>query len=273
MGMVSVISLLALDLDGTLFASGDSVSPANRRAIADALALGVRVVLVTGRGLVTPRTLALDLHLGTPVICAHGALTVDPQSGREVDHLPIAREHAVEILQAAQREKMALSIYRDGVFYRREGTPVFMPDMVAPYWQDVPDLLGPALDPASMLRALGPEAVAFVQAGFAHLPLHFRVERWADFIECAITHAQASKHRALERLSALLGIAREEVLALGDSPNDLPMLQWAGIGVAMGNASAEVRGGVAHVTATNDQDGVARAIERFVLAPARRRSA
>ncbi len=58
-------------------------------------------------------------------------------------------------------------------------------------------------------------------------------------------------------------------MAVGDSRNDVPMLQWSGVGVAMGNASTEVRAAVRHVTATNDRDGVAVAIEKFVLAPAR----
>ena len=77
----------------------------------------------------------------------------------------------------------------------------------------------------------------------------------------------ASKKNALARLCADFGIPAERVLAIGDSRNDVPMLRWAGIGVAMGNALPEVRESVRYVTARNDQDGVALAIERFCPKP------
>src|SRR6185437_9789988 len=96
-------------------------------------------------------------------------------------------------------------------------------------------------------------------------PLHFKHESWGTFDECAITSLEATKELALARLCAELAIPAEAVLAIGDSRNDVPMLCWAGTGVAMANAPATVRARVGRVTGTCDGDGVARAIERFVL--------
>ena len=79
-----------------------------------------------------------------------------------------------------------------------------------------------------------------------------------------MTSPEATKENALARLCADLQIPAERVLAIGDSRNDVPMLQWAGVGVAMGNAPPEVRRAVGRVTASCDRDGVARAIERYV---------
>jgi hypothetical protein len=80
----------------------------------------------------------------------------------------------------------------------------------------------------------------------------------------------ASKQSALARLCADFGVSAERVLAIGDSRNDVPMMQWAGIGVAMANALPEVRHAVRFVTASNEHDGVALAIEKFALSAARR---
>ncbi|MGA8534604.1 MAG: HAD hydrolase family protein, partial [Candidatus Tumulicola sp.] len=86
-----------------------------------------------------------------------------------------------------------------------------------------------------------------------------------EFEECAVTSLDATKENALARLCADLKIQPARVLAIGDSRNDVPMLRWAGIGVAMGNAPLEVRQAVGRVTAPCDRDGVARAIERYAL--------
>ncbi|MBV8727506.1 MAG: HAD hydrolase family protein, partial [Candidatus Eremiobacteraeota bacterium] len=96
-------------------------------------------------------------------------------------------------------------------------------------------------------------------------PLNFRHESWETFPECAITSNEAGKREALTRLCADFQIPAERVMAIGDSRNDLPMLRWAGTGVAMGNAPSEVRDSIRYVTGTNDEDGVAEAMERFAL--------
>jgi hypothetical protein len=107
------------------------------------------------------------------------------------------------------------------------------------------------------------------------MPVHFKFETWGDFEELAITSEEASKVRALSDLCKDLKIPSSAVMAIGDSRNDVPMLRWAGVGVAMANALPEVIEAAPFVTTSNDDDGVARAIERFVLAPreGKRRSA
>ena len=267
------IELIAIDLDGTLLSSDESVSAANVRTLRRAMDEGVRIVLATGRGLSTPRAIAVELGLNAPVIAAHGALTVDAQDGTEVDHCPIPAEYANEILIDAQHNGHAVAIYRNGIFYRRRGTPVFMADMVPPHWREVDDLLAPELAPASMLRALGTDAVEAISGKYAHLPIFFRIERWGDFVECAMTDIHATKHRALERLCAMYGIGSDRVMAIGDSPNDVPMMEFARLGVAMGNASDAVKNAADIVTSTCDEDGVASVIEQYVLADRKRRTA
>ncbi|MBV9104254.1 MAG: HAD hydrolase family protein [Candidatus Eremiobacteraeota bacterium] len=112
-----------------------------------------------------------------------------------------------------------------------------------------------------------------MQREFGDWPLNFRYETWQEFVECAVLNREASKRNALARLCADFQVSPEHVLAVGDSRNDVPMLRWAGIGVAMGNAPREVKEAVRYVTAGNDDDGVAMAIERFVLGMQQKRPA
>ena len=265
--MVSTIDLIALDLDGTLLDPDEAISPANRAAIRAALEAGVRVALVTGRGTDAPAVFARDLGLNVPIICAHGALTKDFLADRVLGHIPVALVHAKPIVEFAEANRLNAAIYADERFHRLSGSEHYMEDMRGPHWRDVPSF-APILQSApTFMRFFGRDAVRAVRETFGDLPLHFKYETWGDFEELAVTSIEATKKNALARLCADLGVAPERVLAVGDSRNDVPMLRWAGVGVAMGNALSEVRSAVEHITARNDEDGVARAIERFVLKP------
>jgi HAD superfamily hydrolase (TIGR01484 family) len=261
------IDLIALDLDGTLLAPDETISAGDRAAIARALLAGIRVVLVTGRGVDTPIRVSHDLGISLPVICCHGALTKDFRANRTLAHMPVPLEYAKAMLEYAERHAVQVAVYADETFWRVSGSHVFMQDMLGPAWREVPSLLDALHGGApTFIRFLGADAVAAMQREFGDLPLSYRYETWFDFVECAVLNREASKRNALARLCADFQIPSERVLAVGDSRNDVPMLAWAGIGVAMGNALPEVRSAVRYVTADNAHDGVAAAIERFCFA-------
>jgi len=264
------IDLIALDLDGTLLDERDGVSAANRQAIRAALDLGVRVVLVTGRGADAPARLVRELKLNLPAICAHGALTRDFLAGRTLGHIPVPYALARPLIEHAERHRLDVAVYFEERFLCLAGTTVFMEDQRGLHWAEVPSLLEAVHAPPTFLRFLGQEAVESVRATFPDLPLHFKYETWGEFQECAITSREATKERALQQLCADFQVPAERVLALGDSRNDVPMLQWAGVGLAMANALPEVREAVGRTTASCAQDGVAKAIETYVLVPQRK---
>lgn len=262
--------LIALDLDGTLLDSREDVSARNRRAIRSALDAGIRIVLVTGRGVDTPIRISKDLGLNLPVICCHGALTKDFGAKRILGHIPVPLPFAKVMVEYAEREGLSIAIYVDELFYRLDGGKLFMDDMRGPAWREVRTFADVLHAAPTFIRFLGAESVDAMQREFGDLPLHFKYETWLDFVECAVTNRDATKQRALARLCADFQIAPEKVLAIGDSRNDVPMLKWAGMGIAMGNALPEVREAVRRVTASNDEDGVALAIERYGFAADRR---
>ncbi len=267
------IDLIALDLDGTLLAADETVSGANRAAIGRALAAGIRVVLVTGRGVDTPIKISRDLGLNLPVICCHGALTKDFGADKTLAHIPVPLKYAKPMIEYAERNAVPIAIYHEELFWRISGGHAYMQDMLGPGWREVDSLLEVLKGAPTFIRFLGADAVAAMQREFGDLPLAFRYETWHDFVECAVLNRDASKKTALARLCADFQVPPERVLAIGDSRNDVPMLQWAGIGVAMANALPEVKQAVMHVTASNESDGVARAIERFALAATEKKTA
>lgn len=262
---VMPFDLIALDLDGTLLDSHENVSQRNRRAIRAALDAGIRIALVTGRGVDTPIRVSRELGLNLPIICCHGALTKDFLANRTLGHIPIPLQYAKPIVEFAEQEGLSIAIYSEETFYRLAGTKLYMEDMRGPSWREVTTFSEVLHEAPTFIRFLGAESVDALLRRFGDLPLHFKHESWLDFVECAVTNREATKQRALARLCADFQIPSERVLAVGDSRNDVPMLRWAGAGVAMGNALPEVRESTRYVTATNDEDGVALAIERFAL--------
>jgi len=268
--VLPTIDLIALDLDGTLLDLNDGISPANRQAIAAALRAGVRVVLVTGRGTDKPERIVRELNLNLPAICAHGALTKDFLSGRTLGHVPVPLVHAVPMVRYAEANRLNVAVYFEEKFHRLRGTHLYMEDMLGPHWHEVHSLVEVLKEAPTFIRFLGCESVEAMREAFSDLPLHFKYEVFGEWEECAVTSLAATKKHALERLCADLKIPAGAVLAIGDSRNDVPMLRWAGIGVAMGNALPDVRQAVGCVTASCQEDGVARAIERYVLDPLQR---
>ena len=267
---VMPFDLIALDLDGTLLNSREEISPRNRRAIRAALDAGIRIVLVTGRGVDTPIRISKELGLNLPIICAHGALTKDFLANKTLGHIPVALQYAKPMVEFAERRGLSIALYSEEFFYRLEGTKLYMDDMVGPAWREVKTFADIMHTAPTFIRFLGRESVEAMQREFGDLPLHFKIEHWMDFVECAVTNREATKQHALARLCADFQITAERVLAIGDSRNDVPMLRWAGTGVAMGNALPEVQQSVRYVTASNDDDGVAVALERFALGQSRR---
>jgi Cof subfamily protein (haloacid dehalogenase superfamily) len=262
------IDLIALDLDGTLLNHAGAISPRNRLAIRRVLNTGVRVVLVTGRGTDLPMRITRELHLNLPVICCHGALTKDFGADRTLVHIPVPLAYAKKLVEFAEHHALSIAIYHEEMFWRLEGSQLYMEDMLGPHWRAVETFADVLTAAPTFLRFLGRHAVDALREHFFDLPLNFRIETWLnDFIECAILSREASKENALARLCADYHISPEHVLAIGDSRNDVPMLRWAGVGVAMGNALPEVREAVKYVTAGNEEDGVALAIERFIFDP------
>ncbi|PYS46697.1 MAG: hypothetical protein DMF68_18340 [Acidobacteria bacterium] len=287
------IRLLALDLDGTLLNSRGELSERNLEAINGARTLGVRVALVTGRRFRDVRPLALELGLDVPVISHNGALTKHARTLETVSVALLPLEAAREVLRVG-RSTGADALVSDDP----EGAGVLVYD----HMSDNNAALAKYI--AWSRRIHGDEAeeairrVESLEIYLNHAPVHITFsgqmarmksleERLQSELACSVKilgtfypkmdfalldvlHPEVSKGVGVRAAAHEQGIEREEVMAIGDNFNDLEMLEYAGTSVLMGNAEDSLREQLknlacCHATATNDEDGVALAIEKFIL--------
>ena len=284
------ISLLALDLDGTLLDSRGQISERNRTAIETAREQGVHVALVTGRRFRDSRPVALELGLDVPLISHNGALTKHAATLQTVSVLPLPVAAAREALRVG-REANADALLSDD----HEGLGVLVYDHIrgdnsAAYryisWarrihgdeedknavEQVPSLEDYLdHDPIHLSFSGGCEEMDQLEEVLkSELGATAKILRTKyleqDFTLIDIVNAAASKGAGVAATAAELGAMREEIMAVGDNYNDLEMLLFAGTGVVMANAPLTLReiAGL-HPTASNREDGVALAIEQFIL--------
>jgi Cof subfamily protein (haloacid dehalogenase superfamily) len=264
-GVMDGIRLVASDLDGTLLLPDETVSERTRAALAAAKAAGVTVVLVSGR---QPRSLgpiAERIGVGGIAICANGALIWDLDAGTILDATPLAAELATRLVHALRDAipGVLFAVELEGGFGREPG------------WAEDPTAVPPqAIEADALALITGPVIKLLVR--HPTLPFEELAERarravgddavatWAGLRLVEISAAGVTKASALERLCRRLGIDAAEVVAVGDMPNDLPMLDWAGRGVAVANADQAVLQAADEVTASNLDDGVARLLERII---------
>lgn len=283
------IRLLALDLDGTLLNSRGELSERNRQAICETRQAGVRVAVVTGRRFRDARPLALELGLDVPVISHNGALTKHARTLETVNATLLPLEAAREVLRVGREQGIDAMVSDDP-----HGKGLLVYDRISENNHTLAKYI------AWSRRIHGEEAedairrVSSLEEYLDHAPVHIafsgtcavmndlcqllldelgakiRVLKTEytrqDFTLLDILHPEASKGVGIAASAREYGLTREEVMAIGDNYNDLEMLEYAGTGVLMGNADAALRERAGlHTTATNDEDGVAVAIEKFIL--------
>lgn len=264
------IRLVAMDLDDTLLRDDWTISPRVVKAIQKAQALGVKMTIATGRMPISARPYAEQLGLDVPVITYHGAMIQQVLSGDILFRRVIPSALATEIVEDVAGRGVYAQVYlKDRVITPRINDWSRDYERIAKVRIEQADL--------SILLSQEPEGVEkiLLMAEEAELdqlaPLlrqcygekvHITKSK-SCFLE--LTHCSVNKGVALAALAERLGIAQEDVMAIGDSFNDLEMIKYAGLGVAMGNARLEIKEQADIITASNEEDGVAEAIERYII--------
>ncbi len=262
--------LLALDLDGTLIDRSLQFRPAVQAAVAAAQAAGVTVTLATGRMVRTTRPFADQLNITSPLICYQGA-HVQALSGEVIYDNPLDGALAAQIVQLAAARDIYIQAYINDELYIAAERPEA--DEYRSF-STVPLPVHAVGDLAAWVRTNPPTKLLWIAAPELLLET---LDRWGAqfqgqasifrshdrFGEAAAP--DSSKGVALAVLAAQLGIPRAQVMAIGDRQNDAPMLQWAGLGLAMGDADEHARSAADAVLPPFAEDGVAWAIQRWIL--------
>ena len=260
--------LIALDLDGTLMSHDLRISPRVRRAIRRAKDKGIIVSLASGRAIDPMLPYVVDLGASGPVIGYQGCEIVLPET-REVIYratIPLPEAHA--LLEYAQSLDLDATVYVDDNIYLREFRH---PQEFYDRWFGLPCILVDDLVASVRQR---PTKVIIIGEGPENDRLMPELERrFGSLFSIVRSHTffvegmplGVSKGTALERVAADLGIPQEQTLAIGDAGNDIEMIAWAGLGVAMGNAMEEVKAVADYIAPSVEEDGAAVAIETFCL--------
>ena len=260
--------LIAMDLDGTLNNDQKTVDQKTLRALTDAQEAGIRLALASARplpGLYRERDL-LDLKRHHGLLMAYnGGVIVDASDGRVLSSTPMALEDAKNVLRLLETMPVT-PILDDGErFYVTdpEGYKVAYECQNNRMRCEQVDNLARFIRfaPWKILMSVQPEEIKMVQATIAAaLPDWLSVVQTAPFY-LEVIPSRVNKGLGLEAACRAAGIPLSEAVAFGDSENDIPMLIAAGVGVAMGNADEAVKAAADRVTLTNNEDGIAAALE------------
>jgi Cof subfamily protein (haloacid dehalogenase superfamily) len=258
--------VVASDLDGTLLRSDGTLDERSRRALAEIEEAGVLVVLCTARPARWMKPLALATGHHGVAICANGSVLWDLHTEAIIEVSPLAPEvtrQVVALLQAALPEG-AWAVEGPSGFAHE---PAYTPHWPVPEDTIIDAVEALIAEPAVklMLRHERISADALLQRArelVGHLAELTHSSSADGLLE--ISAAGVSKASALERLCRQRGFGPQEVIAFGDMPNDLKMLQWAGHAVAVANAHPEILAAADEITTDNDHAGVARVLERLL---------
>lgn len=265
---MTTIELVALDLDGTLLTEDLRYSQRAATAIAAAQDRGVRVTLATGRAFAAARPFAAALGITAPLIGYQGGVIGDPVSGEVLHRATMPDADAHRAIEQAITENLDFNLYVNDVVYVRD---LRWPDEFYQRWFGLPIRVAPDL-----AAVLGDGATKFIiiaeppEADIIETRWKARFDGHLDIVRSHRLFVEGnprgvSKGSALAWLAQRLGIPRERVLAVGDNDNDRSMIEWAGVGVAMGNSPPTLQAIADWVAPSVEGDGVAAALDRFVL--------
>lgn len=267
--------LIAVDMDGTLLNSNGKISDENLSAVHEAIAKGVKVVFTTGRGIKAIDSFIKEVKLSDKneyVITNNGVSMYKTNTLECVRSHELNSEEIKEICELGKNLDADILIYdyategsiflRDSKFIQFEIRHIGMPVNIIPdYYENITEE-----NKAFKILFVGDKEG--IDSYIENIPDEIKskysvVRSLPNILE--IFNKSCNKGTAVSELANMFNISREEVICIGDQQNDLEMIKYAGLGVAMGNAIDQVKEIADYITDTNDNNGVAKVIRKFVL--------
>ena len=274
--------LIALDIDGTLTNSNGKITTRTKEVVHRVAQTGATVVVATGRRFITAKSRVLQLELSEVLLAVHNGAILKRLNGDLIHHQLLPRTLAQNVVAVAKAlgfcpiifegtqdaANILVEDYGDQIDawqrgYLRESHAhlKWVDDLAADLPGDVIEVI--CVVPAERAHEIAATFQARLNGQVKPILVIINNGRRAFL---GLSHSKVGKDRPLRYLAEQMEIHPSEILAIGDNYNDLDMLQFAGTGVVMGNADEALKQMGFYLTASNDEDGVAAALERFVLA-------
>lgn len=261
--------LIAVDMDGTMLNEDGELTPRTEAALKHAIACGIKVIAATGRMYISAIPILRRIGATTPCVFFNGALIRNPRTDEIVYERTLGKELTSELLAFYRENSWYIQIYHDDQLFVVDDS-----DERCKFYEKASRIKAVSIGErfwnfdGTSVKMLG---IAFEKNAYAAM-VERTVEKfagrlytatsWGSFIE--MVHPEVNKARSLARVAESLGVEQRNVLAFGDGANDKEMLAWAGVGVAMGNASDSVRECADVIAPDNGSDGVAVIIEKLL---------
>ncbi len=260
--------LLAVDIDGTLLNSRGELTAKTLESITQLILSDKHFILSTGRPLIGARAISKQIPFDIPIIGGNGAIVATSESNTIIFQRDLDATVAYDVIKIAQEYNASLVIWcQNELFINRKDQytekygsqassyPQLLTDLSHIYTKDITKIIW--FDEPEKLKAIQKE----IKPRLKHKVNFFTSNpTYLEFV-----HKEASKAKALEVIRRYYALKRNEIVAIGDGFNDVPMITYAGLGVAMANADEGVKEKADFITLNNDEDGVSFVIETFFL--------
>ena len=276
---MSKVKMIGLDLDGTLLNSRKELTKYTKNVLTRAIEAGVTVLVATGRPVTGIPEELRNFPGMRYAVTANGGRILDLQEDKILYEGLVPYEEAVHIVENFEEYDTLREIYFDGRGYAEademERIEKYIPDkpmadyirstrqVIPDLWEKIREMDGHGMDKVHGIFADMEEmreAADRISKCTGHLAVSSSLGRNLE-----INAQGVNKGAGLLRLGEMLGILQEEIMVCGDGSNDLEMIRMAGVGVAMANAADEVKKAADYITESNEEDGVAKAIEKIVF--------
>lgn len=262
--------LIALDLDGTLKNSENIITPKTKEALMKVQEMGVKVVLASGRPTMGLRFDSKELRLdefGGYLLSFNGARVYDIKNDRSIYEQTLTIDEAKMVNQRAKEFNLVPMTYKDTTIITEKADDQYVQiekNICDADVLEVDNLDEYFEDPVFKVLLTGtPEYNASVEESFKEpYKNELSIYRSAPFF-IEVMAKGIDKAASLDRLAEYLGISRDEIMAFGDGYNDLSMIEYAGLGVAMENAVDGVKERADYITKSNDEDGIAYVLSQY----------
>lgn len=263
--------MIVLDLDDTLLMEDHTISPLTKRTLIKAQEEGIYVVLASGRPTYAMRELANELELhqfGSYIVSFNGGKVTNCKTNATIFSSTVRSKDVKDLYDISKKESVHIHTYVGDVIVTEKNNPytTIEADITGLPVIEVEDFVAAVTEePVKLLMVEDPEILKSLERKLQRtLSDRFSVVRSKPYF-LEFTEKGVTKGTSLDFLIKQLDIKREEVIAVGDSYNDQAMIEFAGLGVAMGNAPEDIKEIADFVTLSNMEDGVAHVVEQFIF--------